>query len=128
MTTARRFLPPPPTGTRAPRAVLAWAVGGSALIWFLHLLVAYALVPIDCEASGPRFIPLVTVAGALAALSSCAAAVLVLRRAPDPAPDHRIDAVRFLARFGLLLGAIFVLAIVLAGSGSLFIHPCRAPA
>lgn len=106
---------------RAERTRPGWLLfivlfSGGTVAWALHFGLGYLLVPAACEL-GDWLLHLVTVVTALGAL---AALVLSLRWAKrtDDAP------VGFTLLVGAALDAFFLGAILLEGSGVLFVDAC----
>lgn len=86
-------------------------VAGPATSWAAHLLLSYALVPPACDATTLP-LHLATATFALAAVAS----VLVGVRGLDH--DHSRP------RAAMVLGGIFVLAIMLQGAANAMVDPC----
>lgn len=84
-------------------------VAGPPAAWMAHLLVSYAWVPAACKGSG---ISLHVTTAAFTALAA-ASMVLGLR---GPGSRRPVAAV--------VLGGIFLLAIVLQGAASAMVDPC----
>lgn len=104
------------TAERPGWLVFSLLVAGGTLAWAVRFALGYLLVPAACEV-GDWILHVVTAVTALAAL---AALLLSLRWA------RRVDdvPVRFTLLVGAALDAFFLGAILLEGSGVLFVDAC----
>jgi hypothetical protein len=115
------------SSTARGSALRVFAYFGSMTAWFLHLNISYLLVPWSCRWNHVWFLHLATVALAGVAAGSLFAAWRLYNARPgEDLPEGR-PAVRtgpFLGLYGVVLGGIFLLAILLGGIGNLVIDPC----
>lgn len=119
--------------------VLLLALLGAPLAWTLHLFVSYSIVAVDCATpwSSGRAVVAVATAGGIT-LSVCSGLVArhvwMRSRAIDRPTDDAWDArmgertarVSFLMVAGLMLSALFTIAITYAGLSLLFLSTCPA--
>jgi hypothetical protein len=99
-------------------ALIVFGALGGALAWSTHLIVVYALLPIACLTGSGLVIHLMT----LLFGGVTVGAIVVSRRLrvrPDAGPAER-----WLGTGGMLLNALFLLAILLAGLAAFIIDPC----
>lgn len=109
----------PPRDDAPPRGRLAFAVGGAPAAWATHLAVSYLIVPESCRwgtVVGLHAVTAVTLAVALASLVVAAR----LRSAPDGENDTG-----FAGTAGLVIGGVFLVAIVAEGLLPFLLDPCR---
>ena len=108
------------------------AVFGGAIAWSLHLVLSYLVIGLACRPEGPLLQAGSWVTTAiLLALSAAAAAVTVgaaivaarIRRA-DGEPAERGGSWRGLGLVGLVLNAVFLVAILFAGSAVFALPAC----
>jgi hypothetical protein len=112
------------------RAFVLWfGLVGAPLAWTVQLIVGYGVEEADCSAAGARWnldtstweAVVFSVAAAIAA-ASVVAALWSWRRA-----EHGGDArgrVAFMAHGGVLVGVLFLLLVLMTGSGVLSLNPC----
>lgn len=99
--------------------LLAFAAGGGPAAWAAHLGLSYLLVPESCRLGTAMVLHSLTLITAVVALAAVVVAGRTLRAAGE-------DAVaRFVGAVGLVVGGIFVAAILVAGIPSVLIDPCR---
>lgn len=111
----------PEQTARQPRpALLVLLVFGGTIAWAIRFGLGYLLVPTACEV-GDWVLHLVT-------LVTAAAAVLALVRSLGWARRVTNPAVRFSLWFGVALDVFFLGAILLEGSGVLFVDACAKAA
>lgn len=109
------------TGQREPRPVaLVLVVFGATIAWAVRFALGYLFVPAACEV-GDWLLHLITLGTTLA---GAVALVLSLRWARRP---YR-SPVRFSLWFGAALNVFFLAAILLEGSGVLFVDACAKAA
>lgn len=115
--------------TNVGRALRVAAVFGPMAAWFAHLNVSYLLVPPSCRLGHTWFLHLATAVFALVAAACIVVALRLSRSEPGTDLPPGRPAVRtapFLGHFGTLVGALFLLVILLAGVGNAVIDPCAA--
>ena len=130
----------PSSATRAPGIslkTLAFGLFAGPVMWSIQELVSYPLAAQSCyPGSVPLREPLISSVGLLVALTTLialvvtVAALLVALRnwraagsiAEREAPDE--NRTRFLSLAGVLVSALFILAIVLNGVPVLLLSPC----
>ena len=111
-----------------PKALWIALIGG-VMAWAAHLLVSYLLADLGCRGDTWALLAgrhLVTLAAAIAVVAVTLTVRPYLAR-PAPGATAMGTQVRerhFLAYVALTLNAIFLFAIVMAGSTSLFLVPC----
>jgi hypothetical protein len=106
-------------GTRVTRTLWVALFAGH-LAWTVHLLLSYLVAALACSSGGgwsPVPLHLTTVSALAVAAAGLAAGGAAARE--REAPERR-----FVGRFALALGAVFLFAIVLAGGAGLFLLPC----
>lgn len=110
----------PPRRDDSPhRGRLAFAVGGAPAAWATHLGISYLIVPESCRwgtVAGLHAVTVVTLAVAVASLVVAGR----LRSAADGDGDAA-----FAGTAGLIIGAIFLVAIVAEGMLPFLLDPCR---
>lgn len=122
-------------------AVLLAALLGAPVAWTMHLFISYSAVAIDCAtpwSNGRLVVAIATVVGMLAAIGSgiLARRVWLRARAIDRPQEDAWDArmgertarVSFLMVTGLVLSALFTIAIGYAGLPLFFLQTCQAGA
>jgi hypothetical protein len=102
------------------------------LAWATQLVLGYGSEELPCSSTTAptsvagleldHFVAVVTLAAALVALAGLAVAV----SSSSSAHDDSLGRVRFMARAGILVSAVFLGAILLAGSAALVLDPCEA--
>jgi hypothetical protein len=109
------------TARARPGAVaIMLAVFGGTIAWALRFGLGYLLVPAACEI-GDWLLHLVTLGTALLALAALVLSLRWARRLDDPP-------LRFSLWFGAALNVFFLAAILLEGSGVLFVDACAKAA
>lgn len=108
-----------PAPDRAPRSpwLLAFALGGGPVAWLVHLSLSYYLVPRACAAGTSLGLHLVTLASAAVAVAAVVASRRV-RAGDDPRG-------RFLGTLGVLVGVLFLAAVLVEGLPVALIDACR---
>lgn len=109
----------PPHHQRPPRVLLAFAAGGAPMAWAVHLGLSYLIVPESCRwgtAVGLHTVTLVTLVVAVAATVSA-------RRIRAAASDD--DVARLVGTAGLIVGTVFMVAILAGGLLPFLVDPCR---
>ena len=99
-----------------------YAFLGAVVAWIIHILVTYALVPVAC-AHGDLWIHLVTGLTLAAAAGSLLASWVLLRRTRG-GESFGEETSAYLARLSLIMGPIFIFAIILQASAVFFISAC----
>jgi hypothetical protein len=103
----------------------AFALLGAPTAWFVHLSVAYALVPDACRSGWGEA---ATATSTVVALAVAAAGGVVAHRlasqAVDPHREKELDVI--LGGVGLLIAVLFSLVIVGIGAAALSVGPCGA--
>ncbi|MDQ3032041.1 MAG: hypothetical protein M3Y87_06465 [Myxococcota bacterium] len=126
-----------------PRTSTAWlAFLGAPVAWVVHIGVRYPLVAVSCAAGTAWPLHAVSIVCMISASLSIAAAVVVTRRTraaledrelerdPDdelavrPPEERRVARNELLGRAGLVLGIVFLLAILAEAVTALVIDPC----
>lgn len=116
--------------TRSPR--LWFATLGGMAAYALHIVGNYWLVPAACVwgTRMPLYVFTVVLL-AVAVAATAVAASLSRRDGADRLGDCTTatgERVRFMARLGLLLGALAVALILFGGAANLFFDPCQGTA
>lgn len=112
---------PTDTARDRPGAVgITLLVFGGTIAWALRFGLGYLLVPAAC-ATGGWLLHVVTLVTALLALAALVLALRWARRLADPS-------LRFSLWFGVALNVFFLAAILLEGSGVLFVDACAKAA
>jgi hypothetical protein len=102
--------------TRA--ALIAFGALGGAVSWSIHLIVIYALVPIACLMSSGLLIHLMTLLFGAVAGATIYVSWIEMRRG-------RVGGdVRWIGAAGVVLNAMFLLAIILEGIAVFVVDPC----
>lgn len=122
-------MPPAPPRAEATSAVPLWfGVLAGPIAWTVHLLLSYALLPLACASGLLILLHAVTLATALV---TAAAGFVAYRRQSEPGTDDRggvrgpsTGYVRFMARSGVALSALFLFVILLEGLPVFFLGPC----
>jgi len=110
-------------GTMRRSAVLAFAVFGGIAAWVIHLGASYALVPVVCASGRGTLLHLMTAAMALLAAGATWTGWRARRgfAETEAPPEPGGPVLLFLARFGFLLSAFFLLLILVGGLPA-FLH------
>lgn len=95
-------------------------VFGGTIAWAVRFALGYLLVPTACEI-GEWILHVVTVASAAAAVAALVLSSRWASRVTDPS-------LRFTLWFGMALDVFFLGAILLEGSGVLFVDACAKAA
>jgi hypothetical protein len=101
------------------RTLFAALLGGH-VAWTAHLLASYFVASLPCPPGG-TWSTVALQAATFSALAVTAAAVAAGRAA---ARERAAPEQRFLGRFGMALGAVFLFAIVLAAVPAALLSPC----
>ena len=108
--------------------VLWTGVVGAPLVFLTHLLIAYALVPVDCRMGASLISHGASVVAILLAAGGGALSLRIWRRDGSEWPDTSASILsrdRFLASVGCLLSALTVVALIAQWIPVFFIAPCR---
>lgn len=108
-----------PGRQRRRPALLAFAAGGAPTAWALQLGISYLIVPESCRwgtSAGLHAVSLVTLAVA-------GAATVTAYRVRAAAGGE--DSARLVGTAGLIVGAIFTVAILAGGLLPFLVDPCR---
>jgi len=107
------------------RVLVAYAIFGGPVAWFVHICARYPLVPLACARNEPWLLHVVTLGLSCVALGSVVTAVLLLRGRPAPdAAEVGAGGVRALALVGLASSILFVLVIGAELLPALLQDPC----
>jgi hypothetical protein len=101
----------PPAGV----AILWSGILAGPVAWALDLTVSYSLVKWTCSSQHTSVLHLITAAAVLMTAAGAAASWYALHQAPDDAVDdgaRPVDRGRFMAILGLVLCALFALAMI----------------
>lgn len=102
---------------------------GAPAAWFVQLQAAYLMVYVSCATGGRLPYHLVSVLMLAAALACAVLSWRNWQRVGGAEPDERAGVVprtRFLAALGVLMGALFCLAIVAQWAPAFVLPPCNA--
>ena len=115
------------TEERAP--ALQWvAMFLAPATFFVHLQVAYVLVPWACVVRGQIWVHLTGLVAIVLALAGAWAGWLVHARADNPQNNEGAGAVprtRFLGTVGLCTSAVFALLLIAQWAAGFVISPCQ---
>lgn len=126
----------PTTPSGPPLAALWFALLGGPVAWSAHLLGSYPLVSVSCRMGSTALLNVLTVVTAVIAAAAAvtgwwawrtairAGAGSGDRVAPGGGSDGGLDRPVFMALCGLLLGALFTVAILMEGLPPLLQDPC----
>lgn len=116
----------PPAGQRAREQAPLWfGLFGAPAAWGTHLGLSYLIVPHVCATGQTFWMHLITAVTAVIAALGVVTAWRVRRAAPraDTGPEVA-DRSGFLGLAGVVLSALFFLALLMGGLQPLLIDPC----
>ena len=106
-----------------------WAgVLGPPLLWLIHLLVNYIIVPLACRRDASVIVHGATLLAILGAAAMGLFALARWRRAGREWPDDSASVMsqdRFLAVSGMAMSAMIVAALIAQWLPTFFVDPCR---
>jgi hypothetical protein len=107
------------------RAVLV-AVAGSGTAWIVHFGAAYVVVALGCPRGWPALGWLLAALTVVCASAALAVGVFAFRRRRRAARGNAAgEAQRLLFAVGILLAALFALAVVAGGVAVVALPPCQ---
>jgi hypothetical protein len=116
-----------------PDGLLWFGLLAAPLAWGAQLVLGYGSEETTCSSPGrsetvaglelEQFVTAVSVVAALVALAGLIAAVGTALAAPS---DDALGRIGFMARGGILVSAVFLGAILLAGAAAFALSPCEA--
>jgi hypothetical protein len=98
------------------------------LLWLIHLLVNYIVVPLACRRDASVIVHAITLVAILGAAAMGLFSLAHWRRIGGEWPDESASVVtqdRFLARSGMAMSAMIVAALIAQWLPTFFVDPCR---